>query len=62
MMRAVIRPNLARKNTSVGIWNTSAIARTILMYSPNAVSSSGMNVDESFEKLAKNFHITGKTT
>ncbi|MND00570.1 hypothetical protein D3C83_192350 [compost metagenome] len=52
--RAVTTFIFARKNTTVGIWNTMPIAMSILVYRPKTSLSLGRNRRSIVLKLAKN--------
>ena len=52
-------PAFARKNTTVGIWNTTPMPSTIFMYRSKTSSSWGKNVRSWVSKLAKNTIMYG---
>ena len=62
IQRADTTPIRARKNTSAGIWKIAAMPSSIRMYRLNESSMRGMNETSSFEKLAKNRHMSGNAT
>ena len=52
----------ARKNDSVGIWNTSTMPTSDLTYSSNTYSTRGSNLMPASVKVAKKLIIEGNKT